>query len=272
MRRLRIFSSGGGVQSTAALILSANEKIDFPIHVFANTGNDSEHPDTLAYVRDVLVPYAAEAGIEFVETQKRRQGKYEKQTLVEHIYRTKRSIPIPARLPSGAPGNRNCTVDFKIRVIDKWIAENDGKGQHIEVGLGITTDEIHRAKSRPIENVRGFTKQVVYPLIDMRLSRADCQNMIRQEGLPVPPKSSCFFCPFHSRDYWIRLREQRPKLFGKAVEIEEHINAKRRHFTGEDAGIRLHYSLLPLKQAVGKQMELPMMSEFDNCETGYCMT
>lgn len=35
--QLRAFSSGGGIQSVAALILSAKRVIDFPLHIFANT-------------------------------------------------------------------------------------------------------------------------------------------------------------------------------------------------------------------------------------------
>lgn len=47
-RRLRVFSYGGGVQSTAALVLAAQGRIDFPAFVFANVGEDSEHPDGAA--------------------------------------------------------------------------------------------------------------------------------------------------------------------------------------------------------------------------------
>jgi hypothetical protein len=34
-------------------------------------------------------------------------------------------------------------------------------------------------------------ERVAYPLIDLRLDRAACVQIIRQAGLPVPPKSSC---------------------------------------------------------------------------------
>ena len=41
---LRVFAHGGGVQSTAALVLSAQGRIDFPVHLFANVGDGSENP------------------------------------------------------------------------------------------------------------------------------------------------------------------------------------------------------------------------------------
>jgi 3'-phosphoadenosine 5'-phosphosulfate sulfotransferase (PAPS reductase)/FAD synthetase len=50
---LRAFAYGGGVHSTAALVLAAAGRIDFPVFLFANVGDDSEHPATLRYVRDL---------------------------------------------------------------------------------------------------------------------------------------------------------------------------------------------------------------------------
>jgi hypothetical protein len=43
-----VFSYGGGVQSTAGLVLAAAGRINFPNFVFANVGEDAEHPATLA--------------------------------------------------------------------------------------------------------------------------------------------------------------------------------------------------------------------------------
>lgn len=75
---LRIFSYGGGVQSTAALVLAVQGKIDFKTFLFANVGDDSEHPATLRYVREVAMPYAAANGIRLEElTQLRQDGAQE---------------------------------------------------------------------------------------------------------------------------------------------------------------------------------------------------
>lgn len=46
---LRVFSYGGGVQSTGALVLAAQGRIDFPTFLFCNVGDDSEHPGTLLF-------------------------------------------------------------------------------------------------------------------------------------------------------------------------------------------------------------------------------
>ena len=60
---VRAFSYGGGVQSTACLVLAVEGRIDFKTFLFANVGADSEHPDTLDYVYQVAMPYAKSCGL-----------------------------------------------------------------------------------------------------------------------------------------------------------------------------------------------------------------
>ena len=86
---MRAFSYGGGVQSTAALVLAAEGHIDFPLFLFANVGDDSENPATLRYVREQAEPYAASHDIELVELTKR-------DTLRERVMRSERSVAIPS--------------------------------------------------------------------------------------------------------------------------------------------------------------------------------
>lgn len=57
--RLRSFSFGGGWQSTAALVLAARGVIDFRTFLFANVGDDSENPETIEYVHQHAMPFAA---------------------------------------------------------------------------------------------------------------------------------------------------------------------------------------------------------------------
>jgi len=64
-----IFSCGGGVQSTACLVLAAQGAIPYRTFVFANVGNHAESPDTIRYIEQVLKPYAAQHGIEWIDVQ-----------------------------------------------------------------------------------------------------------------------------------------------------------------------------------------------------------
>jgi len=116
---VRSVSYGGGVQSTALLVLAAEERIDFRTFLFSNVGDDSEHPASLDYVRRIAAPYADAHGIELVELHRhRRDGTPE--TLMGRLTKPgSRSLPIPVRMSNGMPGTRLCTAEFKIRVIAK---------------------------------------------------------------------------------------------------------------------------------------------------------
>lgn len=263
---LRAFSYGGGVQSTAALVLAAQRQIDYPVFLFANVGEDSEHPDTLRYVQEVAMPYAEREGIELIELRKvTRDGN--SQTLMERIAKTPRSIPIPMRMgEDGAPGNRTCTSEFKIRVIEKELRRRGAtKDAPATVGLGISIDEYQRVRSAA--DPRSPYQLRDYPLIELRIDRQDAMNLIASAGLPVPGRSSCFFCPFHTRDEWQRLARTRPDLFEKACELEDRL-----HERGETLGRGSFYLTrhgAPLREVYdGAQLTM----EDDGCESGYCMT
>lgn len=264
---IRVFSYGGGVQSNAVLVLQATGRLPEPydVFVFANVGEDSENPATLRYVEEVARPYAARHGIEFVEVRKTTHG--EPETLFNFVYRSERSIRLPVWLQSGAPGNRDCTDRFKVKVIDRWLREHGHR--HAVTGLGISLDEFHRARDRQPYVQNGVEKRREYPLIDLRLRRADCQRIIVEAGLPVAPKSSCWFCPFHRPGEWLELRRTRPELFWRAVAMEQMLN-ERRASLGRDS-VYMHRALVPLDQAVGDQLTLFDADEMAMCESGYCM-
>lgn len=264
--QLRTFSYGGGVQSTAALVLAAQARIDFSVFLFSNVGDDSEHPDTLRYVEDVAKPYAAKHGIELHELRHMRRDGTE-ETLYRKLTRAgSRSTGIPIRLEgSGAPGRRSCTSDFKIRRIASWQRKHGASPQNPGVvGLGISIDEFQRARTDS-----GIEWQILsYPLIDMRLTRQDCMNIIESAGLPVPPKSSCWFCPFHRPSEWMRLRQSRPDLFDKAAELEQ-VLSDRSEMLGRGK-VFLTDRLIPLKKAIGDQSVMDFEAD-DACESGFCM-
>jgi hypothetical protein len=269
---MRVFSNGGGVQSSAALVLSARGEIDYPVHLWSNVGDDSEHPDSLDYIRNHLMPYAEAHGIVFHELHKKRRDKQER-TLYQTIMNPgSKSIQIPMRLSNGSPGNRSCTVKFKIDVIDSWLYHNGVKKENPAiVGIGISVDEIQRA-GRGKEN--NFSRRA-YPLLDLGLRRIDCLNIVADAGLPEPPKSSCYFCPFHRQQTWSEMRRDRPDLFEKAAEIEDTIN-ERRVALNKDK-VYLSSRLIPLREAAGVAQQGFWDTGYDDgdgesCDSGHCFT
>lgn len=263
-----IFSCGGGVQSTACLVLATQGVIPYRAFVFANVGEHSESPDTIRYIKQVLKPYAAQHGIQWIDVQrKRRDGTTV--DLYDELHRPIRSIDIPVRMTNGAPGNRNCTVEFKIKPIAKWIKRN---APGCILGKGISIDEPHRAT--PSRESDGYTS--AYPLIELGISRSDCLRIVREAGLPQPPKSSCWFCPYKTTDQWITMRREKPELFTATAELERMLNQKRATI-GKDAiyisGVGARKAL-PIDQAIPDQLGLfpEWIDEQDGCESGYCMT
>jgi hypothetical protein len=268
---IRVVSYGGGVQSTALLVLAARRDIDYRTFLFANTGDDSEHPDTLAFVRQVAMPYAETHLIELVELNRlHRRGphKGERKTLYADLLREgSRSIPIPIHMAAAGPGTRQCTEDFKINVLARELKRR-GATAHFPatVALGISVDEIERA--RPGVDARVPVQNRTYPLLDLGYSRRDCTRIIAAAGLEVPPKSSCWFCPFHGPEAWRRLRRNRPELFERAIALEATLN-ERRAALGRDP-VYLSAKARPLHLVVDDQMTL--FGDDGSCDGGHCFT
>lgn len=266
---LRSFSFGGGVQSTAALVLAAQGRIDYQTFVFANVGEDSENPGTITYIEKHAQPYAEAHGLTLIELDRiKRDGSTE--TLLGRLTKEgSRSLPIPVRMSNGAPGNRSCTADFKIRVVGKWLKAHGATAQNpATVGIGISLDEIHRANTGRQEPY----ERIDYPLLNLGLRRTDCRRIITAAGLPVPPKSSCWFCPFHRPETWHEMRRNEPELFEKACDLEELLN-RRRDELGRDHVWLTRFNQ-PLRKAIPDGVDLlPMFDESDgNCDSGWCMT
>lgn len=266
MTGLRTVSYGGGVQSTALLVLAAQRRIDYPLFLFANVGDDSENPDTLAYVRDVAMPYAAGHGIELVELRRILRDGTER-TLLEEITGQDRSIPIPARMGAGGFGRKKCTERFKIAVVRRELRRRGASPDNpATVAIGISTDEIERAGAGEAHDPRDPTRLRAYPLLDLGISRRDCRRIITDAGLPIPPKSACVFCPLHDREAWRRIRRN-PDQWATAIHVDGVIRERSVRIGRGPMG--LVSPTVQLADAVDDQLS---MFDEDGCDSGWCMT
>lgn len=272
----RIISYGGGVQSTALVLLAIKGEIppsDFA--VFSNVGDDSEHPKTLAFVRDIMIPYANSHGYTVIETH-RMVGKgveARKQSLMARMLEDPNETgyaPIPVYGDTGKPLRRVCTVDHKITVVERWIKQQYAV-LPVEVQIGISTDEYQRARTQKPEHLK--VQRKTYPLLDIGWDRNKCLAYIAECGLPLPPKSSCFFCPFHSASTWQELLRNEPDLFERATHLERTLNKRRIKRGMKPVYLTKHKK--PLDKAIHPQTE-PLFSEevFNEggCDEGYCWT
>jgi hypothetical protein len=273
---IRVISYGGGVQSTALVILAAQRDPEFETvmggqvtdALFSNVGDDSEHPDALAFVREVVAPWALEQGVNVHELRRvKRDGTVE--TLWEQLTRPEsRSIEIPVRMDNGSPGNRNCTSTYKIKVIAKWLRQQGAtKDNPATVAIGISTDELERATRRRPHPAQ----EVVYPLLEMGWDRSRCQRLIKTTLGVLAPKSSCFFCPFHKSHTWAEMRRDEPHLFEKSAELESILNERRTMLGKDKVWLTRHNK--PLAEAIGEaQAQLFAYDGPEACDSGYCWT
>lgn len=261
---LTVISYGGGVQSTAMLVLASQGKLGYDVDaaLFSNVGDDSEHPATLEYVRNVA---QAKSTIPLIELTPQSKG--EPLTLMQLLEREK-TPSIPIRLAGGAPAQRSCTRRFKVQVIAKWLREHGAtKDNPANVCIGISTDEIHRVNPKRANKL----EKPLYPLIDLGLNRSACQQIIADAGWPVPPKSSCYFCPFHRPQEWSEMRRDEPELFEKAARLEDMINQKRE--ANNKDKVFLTGAGIPLREAITEAQDmLPLGVDWGSCDSGHCMT
>lgn len=132
----------------------------------------------------------------------------------------KANKPIPPRLPFPSAEWKAMQADA---LVIQWI--------------GISLDEIIRMKPsrKPwVENR--------WPLIEARMNRHNCQRWIEAHGFPMPPRSACRYCPYHSDDEWRRQRDEEPSEFEKSLQFEKSLNLSR------TSQLFLHRSCKPLDQ------------------------
>lgn len=244
--KLRILSLGAGVQSSTLYLMAEKGEIP-PFHcaIFADTGWESA--GTYAHLE--WLQSIGKCPIIVVRRD---------MTILEHSMgadtRRKNAnmcglqMPVYIILENGkhAIGRRECTYDFKIDPIRKETRRLLGIKPRqrapqgaVEQCIGISLDEARRMK---ISRDRMTT--LSYPLVDMRMTRLDCEKWLaRNYGGLVVPKSSCIGCPFHSNNEWRQVKSD-PMAWAQAVLLDNRI----RSVSGFRGELYLHRSCKPLEE------------------------
>ena len=225
-----VHSNGWGIQSwTIHNMVIFGELPPFDATIFADTGHEASW--TYDFARR-WTPYLENHDINVVTVRSEnvrvvtdRQGG---------------EILIPAFTASdsktGGRLRRQCTDDWKIKPIRRWLQEHRGKRQPVELWLGISLDEVQRMKESGVGYITNR-----WPLIEKRMTRADCVTWLERHGLEVPQKSSCTFCPFHDRRAWHEIKASNSGDWAAAVQMDAAIRLVRPPFP-----LFLHQSCRPL--------------------------
>jgi 3'-phosphoadenosine 5'-phosphosulfate sulfotransferase (PAPS reductase)/FAD synthetase len=240
-----ILSLGAGVQSTALLLLSANGVIPkYDAAIFSDTGWEPQevydHLDRLE--REVAGP----AGIPVY-----RVGSGRIQD--DHLFKSQVSMPMYYTHPrdgKAAMLTRQCTQEYKLRPIHRKIRllggatvsekgriGNPKKDFHATIDIGISLDEIQRAKdSRKKYATHQFT------LLDMKWTREDCLKYLQENGFAEVGKSSCIACPYRSNPDWLEIKTTRPAMWEEAVRFDTEMRKI-------DERLYVHRQRVPLAEA-----------------------
>lgn len=259
-------SLGAGVQSsTMALMAAAGELTPMPEGaIFADTQHEPAEVYRWLDWLERELPYP----VHRVTKGSLAASALDMRVTADGRRFSKKNIPFFTLNKNGSKGMmrfRDCTVDYKIRPILKALRQlakvkRGTKTPVVESWIGITTDEFKRMKpSRDLWVVNRW------PLIEKRLSRADCLTWMGAKGYPTPPRSACVFCPFHSDAEWGHMKQHDPESFAEAVDFEKKIQEAK----GPGAVPFLHASRRPLDEVSfsGDDQQLRLWD--DECE-GMC--
>lgn len=238
--RTAVISLGAGVQSTTMLLMAVEGCFDVvpEVAVFADTGWEPQgvydHLDwleaevagqieivrcTAGNLKDDLVGFATGAGKRyaspplFLSGQKSKNGQL----------------------------RRQCTREYKIDPVKRALRDRGyGPKRPVDQWMGISMDEIVRMKPS-----RTKWTQTRWPLIEKRMTRADCLAWFRERhpGRELV-KSACVGCPYHSDAVWRDIRDNQPEAWEEAVQIDAQI----RRLPKLEGDAFLHRQRVPLDQ------------------------
>jgi hypothetical protein len=249
VKRFTIWSSGGGVQSTAIAILIIKGLLPRPdFAVIADTGRETQ--STWDYLEEVVNPMLA---VHFKDFQIERLRCPEPPSL----WNGQGTLLIPA-YERGLPKLSNfCSSHWKREKVKQWAIGNN----YLPATnwLGFSTNEMGR-----IATPRALNWLIDYPLVfKVPRSREGCVNEIEQFGWPPNPGSSCWLCPNRRNPQWRQLRDNRPREFEMACQEDEGMRLR-------NPNVYLHESLVPLREAdLGKDGDEATQATF-GCNSGDC--
>jgi hypothetical protein len=235
-----VISYGGGVQSTALIVLAMSEgwDVDEIVHVDLL---DAESPATREYVARFR---------EWLQREYRRDITVIERDLYGDMLARPGFTPVPWHgRREKFMLKRQCTREYKVQPLQRYLYDRY-PGERIGLMLGISVDEYHRMRDSSAARI-----EHVYPLVDRCLTRWQCREIVERAGLAVPWKSSCWFCPFRSVVSQWALVQRYPDLAGMARVLEDRINTERRR-RGQD-----EIAVLRVDMSVEQE---------DFCEAGFC--
>ena len=235
---MRVISLGWGVQSFALAAMSALGELP-PVDAATHADTTHERAETYEFAKK-WTPWLEERGVRVVT-----------------VKATPKTVdPVKGRTPplftlSGDDGSkgklrRTCTHRWKVVPQERWLrAELKALGLprsswQVEKWYGITLDEWHRMHNKSPRYI-----QNVYPFMDLKppWRRSDVVRWLLDNGLEIPVKSACVFCPYHNLEAWREIKMGGNGDWEEAVKVDYDIRDIRPGYE-----CYLHRQCIPLDQ------------------------
>ena len=201
-------SYGGGTNSTAMLVGMKERGIVPDVITFADTGGEKPHTYSHIFHMQYFLQINEFPPITIV----RVGGAGE--SLEANCLRRK-------ALPSVAYGFKTCSQRWKLQPQEKYFNSLPSakavwaEGLKITRAIGFDADEPQRAREFDDPKFENW-----YPLLEWDWGRDECIEAIKREGLPLPGKSSCFYCPSSKITEIKWLAAKHPELMDRAIAME----------------------------------------------------
>jgi hypothetical protein len=231
-------SYGAGTNSTAMLVLLWRKGITPDLISFADTGG--EKPHTYQHI-ETMQNWLKSIGFPQIIIVKKQYRGGEIANLFDHSVSRK-------MLPSLAYGFKKCSQKFKIQPQIKLKNNFPLFKEHWKAGgkvlnlIGYDIDEPNRVQNSLAAVAKDKKYYTAYPLYEEGMTREDCIELIKSEGLPAPGKSACFFCPASKLPEIAALKNTYPDLYRAALDMEGNaeltsVKGLGRRFAWKDADL-----------------------------------
>ena len=225
MKEYHILSLSGGKDSTAlAFFMKENmpeifEKLEL---VFCDT--EKEIPETYDYLNKIEIFLNKK-----ITRIKPKRG-------FDNIIATTNFLP--------SHKHRWCTGLLKTQPLENYIKNLKSRLQlnKINLYIGIRCDEIVRTKGAG----KNQLIQEKFPFVENNIYKNDVENILKNTGIGMPDyykwrkRSGCYFCFYQSTNDWLKLYENHPDLYKKAMEYEYN---DCKYIKNGRMGFNMEYSL-----------------------------
>lgn len=212
------FWFGGGVPSSALLLMVLWGEIDFPGEVvFADTEAETQRAynwigqiERFCHLADT--PFHRVSAGNLAKVALNEKQREDLAILPLHISQHGRPVVV----------QRQCTQRFKIEVIQQFQRDALGlkarqrvpKGTHFLNWIALPADEANRIhEPRHVKWATNF-----YPLIERGITRSDCQKWLNDHGYTVP-QCVCKMCPLKSDHDWGEMQKKDSNDWKEAVQF-----------------------------------------------------